>query len=451
MQFQPHQYQINAIQHFVSNQGAAMFADPGLGKTATTLGAYAVLKQHNMSRGMLVVAPLRPTYRVWPTEVKKWEDFQNLKVEILHGPKKAEALHRKADIYVINYEGLKWLAKELEGKPMPFDILTLDESSKVKNVKTQRFQILKDFRERFARIWILTGTPAPNGIENLFGQIYMLDAGYRLGRTLTYFRKVYFHEYPQRGGYSLWEPKKGSKEKVQKKIADIAMSLRADDYLSLPKLIDNVINIDLPSATKRQYDQLESDFMAELNSGNVSASTAAVKAMKLRQLVGGGVYDSNGTAHYSHTAKLDALGDLIEEQEGQPLLVAVGYQHEVTRIREKLGYDVPYLGGGVSVAESNRIVDAWNRGDIPVLLAHPTSVAHGLNLQSGGNAMVWYTLTWSQEEWQQFIARIWRQGQTKPCVVHYLIATDTIDERVLEVVRSKDRNQNALLNALRRN
>jgi SNF2 family DNA or RNA helicase len=444
----PHEYQIRAIQHLCANPGAAMFADPGLGKTSTTLGAFSVLKQHGLAKAMLVVAPLRPTHRVWPTEVQKWLDFSGLRVEVLHGAKKAEALAREADVYVINYDGLKWLAQQLDGKPMPFDVLVLDESSKVKDTSTLRYKTLRSLRDRFARVWALTGTPAPNGFENLFGQVYMLDGGERLGKYVTHFRRRYFDGEPQRGGYTLWYPKPGAAEQVQAAISDICLSLRAEDYLTLPRLIENFVTVELPRDVMSAYKDLEDDFIAELQGGRVTASTAAVKGMKLRQIVGGGVYGELDTLHL-HNAKVDALLDLIEEQEGQPLLVAVAFKHEVERIRKALGRDVPYLGGGVSSTEANRIVDAWNRGEIPVLLAHPTSVAHGLNLQSGGSAMVWFGLTWSQEEHQQMIARIWRQGQTKPCVVHYIIADGTIDERVLQVLRDKTQNQNALLNALK--
>jgi SNF2 family DNA or RNA helicase len=448
MNWHPHEYQMRAIEHFLSRPGAALFADPGLGKTATALAAFSVLHEQRQSKAMLVVAPLRPTYKVWPSEVSKWTDFEHLRVEVLHGPKKAEALKREADVYVINYEGLAWLIEQTNNKPLPFDVLCLDESSRVKNTNTQRFKMLRKFRDRFSRVWILTGTPAPNGIENLFGQVYMIDAGKRLGRYVTHFRREYFYEYPQRGGYSIWEPREGAQKAIQDRISDVAMSLGVKDYLKMPRLIENIINVDLPASARGVYKSLENEFIAALESGVVTAANAAAKGMKLRQISSGGVYGSDGAATL-HSAKLDALLDLIEEQEGQPLLVAVAFKHEVDRIRQALGRDVPYLGDGISINKSNEIVDAWNRGEIPVLLAHPTSVAHGLNLQAGGNALVWFGLTWSQEEHQQMIARIWRQGQTRPCIVHYIIATDTIDERVVEVLREKERTQGALLNALK--
>lgn len=446
----PHEYQMKALQSMVSLPGFGMFAEPGLGKTSTTLGAFSVLKDNGAARGLLVVAPLRPCYKVWPTEIAKWTDFAGLTCTILHGDKKDERLTGPAkDVYIINYEGLKWLeAATAKMKKLPFDVLCLDESTKIKNTQTQRFKICKRLRDRFSRVWELTGTPAPNGIENLFGQVYMLDGGQRLGRFVTHFRREYFIEDRQRGGYSLWYPRSDTQARVQAKIADITLALQSADYLKMPRKIENRIEVDLPASAMRIYKGIEDDFFAELRSGVVTAANAAAKSMKLRQVTGGGVYGTEGGTHV-HDAKIEALADLIEEQEGQPLLVAVGFQHEVEAIRAALGYKVPYLGGGVSIAESNRIVDDWNAGKLPVVLAHPTSVAHGLNLQAGGNAVVFYTLTWNLEEFDQFIARVYRQGQTKPVTVHYIVAGDTIDDNVLTALRSKDRTQKALMNALK--
>ena len=449
----PHEYQIKALQSMVSLPGFGMFAEPGLGKTSTTLGAFTVLKENGAARAMLVVAPLRPCYKVWPTEIAKWADFKGLSWTILHGDEKADRLAGpQKDVYIINYEGLKWLeAACAKMKKLPFDVLCLDESTKIKNTQTQRFKICKRLRDRFSRVWALTGTPAPNGVENLFGQVFMLDGGERLGRYVTHFRREYFIEERHRMGFSLWFPRPDTQVRVQAKIADITLALQSADYLKMPRKIENRIEVDLPAAAQRVYKGVEDDFFAELASGVVTAANAAAKSMKLRQVTGGGVYGTEGAQHL-HDAKLEALADLIEEQEGQPLLVAVGFQHEVEAIRAYLGdKEIPYLGGGVSINESNRIVDAWNAGKIPVLLAHPTSVAHGLNLQAGGNAVCWYTLTWNLEEFDQFNARVYRQGQTKPVTFHYIVASDTIDDNVLTALRSKDRTQKALMNALKEN
>jgi SNF2 family DNA or RNA helicase len=447
---------MRAITEMVSKPGYGLFARPGLGKTSTTLGAFSVLKDNGAARGMLVVAPLRPTYKVWPSEVVKWADFNNLSWTILHGPLKAEKLHsvNTVDLYFINYEGLAWLEKELGKfgkKPWPFDVLCLDESTKIKNTQTVRFKVCKRLRDRFSRVWELTGTPAPNGIENLFGQVYMLDGGERLGRYVTHFRREYFTEERHRMGFSLWYPRPDTQARVQAKIADITLSLSTEDYLKMPRLIENRIEVDLPADALRVYKGIEDEFFAELGSGVVTAANAAAKGMKLRQVTGGGVYGTEG-AQEVHDAKLEALADLIEEQEGQPLLVAVQFTHEVDRIRKYLkltAEQMPYLGGGVSIGRSNAIVDDWNAGRIPVLLAHPTSVAHGLNLQAGGNAVCWFSLTWNLEEFDQFNARVYRQGQEKPVTLHYIVAVDTIDDNVLTALRAKDKTQKTLMNALK--
>jgi SNF2 family DNA or RNA helicase len=454
----PHPYQMRAIGDMLAKPGYGLFAEPGLGKTSTTLAAFSVLKENNAARAMLVVAPLRPMSIVWPGEIAKWTDFAGLKHVVLHGPKKAERLNEKADVYVINYEGLAWLESELATrKQMPFDVLCLDESTKIKNTQTLRYKTLKRLRDRFSRVWILTGTPAPNGIENVFGQIFMLDGGERLGRYITHFRREYFTEEKQ-FGYSLWHPRKDTSERVQRKIADVTLALRVEDYLQMPRKIENFIKVELPSAARKVYKSLEDDFYSEIGAGLVTAANAAAKGTKLRQIASGGVYGSSGggmgisaaqVSHSVHDAKLDALVDLIDEQEGQPLLVAVAFKHEVDAIRKATGLPLPYLGGGVSAAESAKIVSQWNAGSIPVLLAHPTSVAHGLNLQAGGNAVCWYSLTWNLEEFDQFNARVWRQGQTKPVTFHYIVAVDTIDGDVLDALRHKARGQNALMNALK--
>lgn len=449
----PHEYQMHGIQRMVALPGYGLFAEPGLGKTSTTLAAFSVLKENNAAKGMLVVAPLRPCYRVWPSEIAKWEDFAHLSCVVLHGPKKDELLAGpKKDVYLVNYEGLAWLAVKLARIPKkdwPFDVLCLDESTKVKNTQTVRYKTLKALRDNFSRVWCLTGTPAPNGIENLFGQIFMLDGGERLGRYITHFRREYFTEDRQYGGYSLWYPRPDTQARVQAKIADITLALRTEDYLKMPRKIENRIEVELPAAAKRIYKDLEDEFYAEVNSGAITVANAAAKGMKLRQVTGGGVYTASGAVEELHYAKVEALLDLIEEQEGQPLLVLVQFTHEVERIRRALKHNVPYLGGGVSPKQSNQIVDDWNAGKIPVLLAHPTTVALGLNMQAGGNAVCWYSLTWNLEEFDQSIARVWRQGQTKPVTIHYIVASDTIDDNVLTALRTKDRSQKALMASLK--
>jgi SNF2 family DNA or RNA helicase len=447
----PHDYQLRAVESMVSLPGFGLFAEPGLGKTSTTLAAFSVLKDTGHARGLLVVTPLRPAYQVWPQEIQKWTDFNGLKSVILHGPKKDERLKEKADVYIINYEGLQWLEAQLgKMKTWPFDVLCLDESTKIKNTQTVRYKVAKQLRAKFSRVWALTGTPAPNGIENLFGQIFMLDGGERLGRYVTHFRREYFTESRQPGGYSLWFPRRDTQERVQQKVADITLSLSAEEYLKMPRVLENTIRVTIPGPARAVYKSMEEEFFAELNSGVVTAANAAVIGMKLRQMTGGAVYGTHGVGEL-HDAKLEALADLIEEQEGQPIIVAVAFTHEVDRIRAYLkDKNIPYLGGGVKPGAVNTIVADWNAGKIPVLLAHPTTVALGLNLQSGGCAVCWYSLTWNLEEFDQTNRRVWRQGQTKPVTFHYIIADDTIDSDVLDALRSKDRSQKTLMKALRR-
>lgn len=448
----PSENQMRAIHGMVGNAAFGALAKPGFGKTSTTLAAFSVLKESGASRGLLIVAPLRPIYKVWPAEIAKWDDFKDLTVEILHGPKKGDALRRKADVYCINYEGLQWLEAELAALKkakieIPFDVLCLDESTKIKNTNSVRYKTLKGIRHLFSRCWILTGTPAPNGVQDLFGQIYMLDMGQRLGKFITHFRRTYFNEYPQRGGYSLWEPRADARAQIEQKIGDITVTFDAPPK---PGLTENVIRVGMSSSAMKIYRSIEDDYFAELGKGVATAANAAARSMKLRQITGGGVYGTEG-AQVVDDAKIEALMDLIEEQAGNPILVAVGFKHEVERINKALGYEAPYLGDGVSVKRADQIVDDWNAGKVPVLLAHPTTVSLGLNMQSGGNTVAWFTLTWNAEEFEQTLQRVWRQGQTRDCVVHYLIADDTIDADVLAALRGKTKIQDALMTALKAN
>ncbi len=453
--WQPHDYQIKAVQHALYNAGAALFLEPGLGKTSVSLATVAVLKQEKMTRGTLIVAPLRVCYSVWPREVGKWTDFAGMSVGILHGKDKGKVLAQKHDLYVINPEGLEWLARELAARTdWPFDNLIIDESTKFKNTATVRFKTMKALLPKFKRRLLLTGTPAPNAIADLFGQVYIVDNGQRLGRFITHFRKTYFDEHRHYMGFSEWLPRPDTADRVRAQIEDVCLYMSAEDYLTMPRRTDNVIPVELPASVRKAYNALERAFVAEISDGvKVNAAHAAAAGMKLRQIVGGGVYAMDGEAAHMHDAKLDALEDLIEEASGQPVLVAVGFKHEAVRIQkmlaDKFKIAAPYIGGGISAKDSDRIAAEWNEGKHPVLLAHPTSVAHGLNLQAGGSTVVWFTLTWSLEEYDQFNRRVYRQGQEKPVIIHHLIATNTIDETVYEALQAKDTAQSGFLNALK--
>ena len=454
--WKPHPYQIKAAQHALNNPGAALFLSPGLGKTSITLAVIDVLRKSQQPKfaATLVIAPLRVCYSVWPAEVKKWTEFAHLSVGVLHGPKKDKVLAEQHDIYVVNPEGVKWLLAALEGvKAWPFDCLVVDESTKFKNTGSERFKALRKVLPRFRRRLLLTGTPAANNIADIFGQVFIADNGARLGTYITHFRKQYFDEHRHYMGFSEWLPRADTNDRIRAAVQDICLYMQAEDYLTMPERTDNVIPVTLPAALRPLYKSVAKDFFAQLEAEHsISAAHAAAAQMKLRQVVGGQVYGDAGVETL-HTVKVEALIDLIEEQQGQPLLVAVGFRHEAdalaAAIKKEFGYAAPYLGGGVSAKASDDIAQRWNRGELPVLLAHPSSVAHGLNLQAGGNSVCWFTLTWSLEEYEQLNGRVYRQGQKRGVVIHHIIMQDTVDEVVYQALAAKTAVQTAFLRPLK--
>lgn len=415
----------------------------GLGKTSITLAALSALKAAKKLKGALIIAPLRVCHLVWPKEAQKWADFHGLSVTVLHGKDKDKLIKEKSDLYVINPEGLEWLfGKRLK----KWDTLVIDESTKFKSWKAQRTKLLKSRLDDFDRRWILTGTPAPNSIQDLFSQFYLVDCGRRLGRFVTHFRSRYMFQ----GGYGgyQWFPKEGSLEDIEAKIRDVTLRLAAEDYLKLPPLIHNRITVELPAEARRQYDELEEQFMLELAKGTVLALHGGALGMKLRQVTNGHVYDEDKVSHALHSAKLDALEELAGELSGKPLMIAIAFLPEVEAIRGVLGKDVPYLGGGVSTKKAQEIANAWNAGKLPYLIIHPASMAHGLNLQGGQN-LCWYGLTWNYEEYDQTIRRLWRQGQMHGVVVHSIVAESTKDEDVERALRNKKNLMAELLESLK--
>lgn len=456
MKYVPHAYQLDAVKHLLRNPGAALFLEPGLGKTSVTLLALGTLLRAKAVKRVLIVAPLRVCYGVWPKEVAKWDEFAAIKIGILHGSRKDDVLASGAQVCVINPEGLPWLVKS--GGHKKFDALVVDESTKFKSRDTQRWQMMLELiaAAKKAR-WILTGTPAPNNLLDLWTQLFICDQGARLGKYITHFRREYFDEIVQGFGHvtvRTYQPRRDTAERIRGKINDVALYMAALDHLKMPKLVMNTIEVELPAKALKAYARIEDGLLAQIDGVNITTTQASAVAMKLRQLTGGCVYGSDSDeVAAAHTAKIDALIDLVEEQNGQPLLVAVGFKHEAEAIAETLkkefGFDVPYLGGGISAGAGERIAADWNAGKLPVLLAHPASVAHGLNLQAGGRAVCWYTPTWSLEEYLQFNGRVWRQGQARTVVVHHLVASGTIDETVIARVSGKDAVQKSLLETLR--
>lgn len=460
MQYVPHDYQRGGIQFGLENGRAAYFLDPGLGKTSIIYSIFDILQTKTLVNRMLVVAPLRVANSVWPREGRKWDEFSHLKIGILHGEKKKQILERWDDVQVINPEGLGWLFNEAQKWEWPWDMLVLDESTLFKNTRSQRFQTLKPMLRKFKRRYILTGSPAPNGLMDLFGQIYCLDEGASLGQYITKFQRTYFTDVGRQTtlqgntvGFSNWVPRSNTMEQIYKKIDPLVMRLSADDCLKMDPYISNTIKVQLPKAARLSYNQMErlmvTSLPRDLELATITAKSAAAASMKCRQIANGGLYFGEGTheAAHIHDAKLEAVQDLIEELNGKPAIIAYEFDHDLQRLRKAFP-GAPYLGGGVSAKRQAEIEDAWNAGLLPVLLAQPQSVAHGLNLQGVGAAVIWHSLTWNLEYYEQLIRRVWRQGQSERIVVHHIVAEDTIDEVIKDTLGYKDRVQQTLLRNL---
>lgn len=462
--WRPHSYQKKAMRWLLERRGAGLFLDPGLGKTSVTLGAIRSLKAAGRFQGALVLSPLRVSQEVWPAECRKWEQFHDLSIAVLHGKDKKKLAEQRHDIYSMNYEGLPWLVEsgtlEMWLKKGWVDVLVVDELSKFKHPKTQRFKALKHYLHRFARRYGLTGSPAANGLEGLFGEIFVLDRGARLGQYITHFRNRYFIPV----GLYDWAPKPGAQELIQDAIKDIVLRMDAEDYLELPPQIDNFINVELPPEARTLYEAIHDDLMAMLDKGEaITAPTVAAALQKCKQIANGAVYlDSvdpitgeprQGPRKWTevHDGKLEVLADLVEEQEGRPMLIAYEFKHDLERIKRKLG-DVPHIGGGTSGKVAQDLVQKWNAGKLPLLLGHPLSVGHGLNLQEGGaRAICWFAPTWDYELYDQFNRRLRRQGSTaEHIVVHHIIAKKTVDISVMHALRNKRKIQDVLLASLKK-
>lgn len=396
---------------------------------------------------VLVIAPLRVAEDTWTTEVEKWDHLNHLRVSKILGSKRdrLKALSAEADIYVINRENVEWLVKECFSN-WPFNMVVIDELSSFKSSKAIRFRALKKVRPYFKRIVGLTGTPAPNSLIDLYPQIYLLDGGKRLGKTVSSYREAYFKP-GRKNGYVVydWILKDGADSIIHEKISDICISMKAKDYLELPERIDNVIRVRLPVEAEKKYKILERDLILKLKDSNVVANSAAVLTNKLLQMTNGAVYDENGQIEIIHDEKLNALLDVIEAANGKPVLVFYSYKHDYSRIMDFLTKNKIIAKG----LEDSKDISDWNKGNIPVLLVHPASAGHGLNLQAGGHIIVWFGLTWSLELYQQANARLHRQGQKETVIIHHIVASGTVDEDVMRALSNKEINQNMLLEAVK--
>jgi len=455
MRYAPRDYQKGAIEFGVERGAAGLFLAPGLGKTSIMYAVYLLLKRRRLVNKMLVIAPLRPAYQVWPAEAQKWDQFSHLKVAVLHGPKKEEALRSDADVYVINPEGLPWFFRQKHRtsarQPWPFDMLVVDESTRFKHTNTDRFRTLKPWLKEFKRRFILTGSPAPNGLLDLFGQVFILDHGHALGDYLTHYRMQYFDQTGY-GGYT-YVPKLGAAEQIYAKLKPLVLRLDEKELLEMPPLIGTDpplrVDVELPPKAMRAYRQMEDDLIAAVENDTIVAANSGAATMKCRQIANGGIYHQGGEKwSHIHEVKVDAVEEIIEALQGKPALVAYEFKHDLERLRQRFP-SAPWIGGGVSAAKFRDIERSWNQGDIPVLLAQPQSVAHGLNLQGTGAAVIFHSLIWDLEIYEQFIRRVWRQGQKEKVIVHHVTALGTVDEVSLRGVAKKDRTEEALLAALK--
>ena len=445
MKFKPHEYQQFSTQFIIDNAKAGLLLDMGLGKTASTLMALQKLESHYLEISkVLIIAPKRVAQYTWPNEIKKWDDFKGLTYSIVIGTEKQrlQALKKDALIYLINRENVEWLFRELsfEKNVSKFDTIIVDESSSFKNASTKRFKALKKMAIKCPRLLILTGTPAPKGLMDLWSQIYLLDQGQRLGRTLTEYRRRYFN--PGRcNGHVVydWIAKPEAEECIYKAISDIVVSMKSVDYLDMPERIDNNIELVMSDKVKRIYDDFKKDFILELEDDVITAATAGVLCNKLLQLSNGALYKSDGSYEVVHDYKLEALEEILENNPEVPILVFYNYKSDLARLKNYFQDLEP------KTIDDENALDDWDNRKIRLLLANPASMGHGLNMQTGGSIIVWFGLTYNLELYQQANSRLYRQGQQNTVVIHHLIVKDSEDERVMERLHEKDYIQNSLI------
>ena len=438
----PHDYQKYAIEYIKFHPITALFLDMGLGKTVTTLTAIRDLMYDAFEvKRVLVIAPLRVARDTWPDELRKWDHLKELTCSVVVGTvaERRRALQQDADIYIVNRENLAWL---YENSRLDFDMVVLDELSSFKNHQSKRFRAMKALRPKVKRIVGLTGTPSGNGLMDLWAEFRILDMGERLGRYISQYRNLYFQPDKRNGMvvYS-YKPLPGAEEAIYHQISDITVSMKATDYLEMPELVSVAKEVRLSETEKKRYDELKKSLVLELPGGEVTSANAASLTMKLSQMANGAIYTDGKDVAAIHDRKLDALDDLVESANGKPVLVAYWFKHDKDRIRERM--KARELRGPQDFAD-------WNAGKIPVALIHPASAGHGLNLQQGGSILIWFGLTWSLELYQQTNARLWRQGQAdETVIIQHIVAKDTIDERILNVLKHKDGTQAALIEAVK--
>lgn len=456
MKYAPRRYQGRAEDHGLANDVVAKFIDMGLGKTVIVLTEIAYRLHHCWSKGALIIGPIKVIEDTWPKEIEKWDHTRHLRTSIIRGSEKQReaALKPGADVYLINYEQLIWLADWLhDNDKLPFDTLIFDESSKMKSPDTRRFKLFKGHLGRFSYRQILSGTPAPNSYQDLWSQLYLLDQGQRLGKYFTHFRDRHFAQADYMG-YK-WELRPGHDKIIQGLIADIALTLRSEDYITMPPMVETTHKVELSARLMVAYDALEKDMFAQLDAIEIETFSAAGVTGKCRQFVAGALYKAQdinedgkpiGPRYWDeiHGAKLDRLHDIVDEAQGSPIMILYHFKHSIARLQREFPKAATLGARG-----SSELITQWNAGKLPIMLAHPATASHGLNLQFGGHIQVWYDLTYSLEAYQQGYKRLYRPGQKLPVVVHRLACPGTVDDAMLAALSEKGAGQDAFLNALK--
>lgn len=446
MEFIPHSYQAYSIDKIINNKKYGLFLEMGMGKTVSTLTAIEQLKYDYLEVDkVLVIAPKRVAEDTWAQEIDKWNHLSNLTISLVLGTSKqrTEALAKDADIYVTNKENTKWICEKYR-KDWPFDMLVIDELSTFKNSDSQRFKILKKQMPLINRFVGLTGTPAPNNLIDIWSQIYLIDGGERLGKYKTHFRQAYFYPTHQLSENVFnWELRNGADDAIYDKISDVTVSIKSEDFLEMPERIDNVQEVKLSKKERAIYDQLKEDMVIEDEADankDIEALTSATLTQKLLQLSNGAVYTLDGTYKAIHDKKLERLDEIIEEAQGKPILLFYSFKHDKERILERYDFAEELKGD---------YMERWNNGDIKLLIAHPASAGHGINLQYGGSIAVWFGLTWNLEHYEQANARLFRQGQTETTVIHHIMTENSVDQDVYKGLQNKQLGQNALMQAVK--
>lgn len=448
---QLHEYQVKAVDMIVNNFNCGLFLDMGLGKTVSTLTAIQELREIGFIDKVLIIAPKKVAQVTWKDEINNWEHLKGLRISVIDGTpaQRRAAMMKDADIYTVSRDNVVWLVTEYGGVKLPYDMVVIDELSSFKNYASKRFKALRRVRKFIPRVVGLTGTPAPNGLIDLWAQMFLIDEGKRLGKTITGYRDRFFTAGRRNGDivyqWDLKSPAEETEQKISDLIKDICISMSAEDYLKMPDKLMYYDRVKLSDKDFKAYKTFEREQVLEfIESGEtITAASAAALSNKLQQFANGAMYGADRKVLQLHDEKVEKLKELVEAANGQPVLVAYSFKHDLDKIMEALKEYKP-----VKLEKPEQIAD-WNAGKINVLVTHPASAGHGLNLQKGGHIMIWYGLTWALELYQQFNARLYRQGQKKPVSIHHIIATDTVDEKIIKSLDGKDTTQRSLMDAIK--